>query len=338
MNKGIQDITTTMLQPPSVGLSIGNISIPSAISPKFSPMNIPGCRLWLDADDPYSLTLSGSSVVSWRDKSNSGLDVGYDVQANQPIYTRNYRDGRGAIRFGTGGVVSCLRSATPPIDGMTAWPMADRSMFAVYEVLTRKSTARIMMVSYGDRGVLPPASTNTTESLILNAFAAGGTFTDTGITSSSTGSVAFSSSQLTLAGPHSNVEATAFPETTGTGCVNYASVIRPRPNVEVDPARSTSRGGEALAYLRRNGRIGNFDRSYNSSAYFGSTLMIQRLYLGCVISNPNETLYTLSNFLEGNIYEIAVFDRVTNNGEILALEEYFRSKWCPNQPPVYLQN
>ena len=337
MNRGIQDITTTMLQPPSVGLSIGNVSIPSAISPQFSPMNIPGCRLWLDADDPYSLTLSGSSVVSWRDKSNNGLDVGYDVQANQPIYTRNYRNGRGAITFGTGGVVSCLRSATPPrtYQGMY-WPIGDLSMFVVYEVLTRETSARVFCTTYGTRATEPiTAHAGSTDLLIINSTS----FSDPNL---GIGNVFTTqqSSALNVPSPHYSYDAKAFPETTATGCVNYISVIRPRPNVEEDNSRGTARGGEAQAYLRRNGRSGTPDKVYNRTSYNSHTIyMPQRISLGCTTNNGSpETIYALGLFLKGNIYEIAVFDRITNNGEILALEEYFRAKWCPNQPPVYLQN
>ena len=41
----------------------------------FSPQAIPGCALWLDAADTTSLTLSGSNVTGWRDKSGTGRTV-----------------------------------------------------------------------------------------------------------------------------------------------------------------------------------------------------------------------------------------------------------------------
>lgn len=41
----------------------------------FSPLLIPGCSLWLDAADTSSLTLSGSNVTSWRDKSGNGRNA-----------------------------------------------------------------------------------------------------------------------------------------------------------------------------------------------------------------------------------------------------------------------
>jgi hypothetical protein len=41
----------------------------------WSPLLIPGCSLWLDARDSSTLTLSGSSVTQWRDKSGSNYSA-----------------------------------------------------------------------------------------------------------------------------------------------------------------------------------------------------------------------------------------------------------------------
>jgi len=39
----------------------------------FDPRSvIPGCSLWLDAADSSTLTLSGSNVIQWNDKSGNG--------------------------------------------------------------------------------------------------------------------------------------------------------------------------------------------------------------------------------------------------------------------------
>ena len=40
--------------------------------PVFVPTQIPGCALWLDAADSSTLTLSGTNVTQWRDKSGNG--------------------------------------------------------------------------------------------------------------------------------------------------------------------------------------------------------------------------------------------------------------------------
>ena len=65
--------------------------------------------------------------------------------------------------------------------------------------------------------------------------------------------------------------------------------------------------------------------------------MATRLQLGANSAGA-EVPATAGGFFRGNVYEVAVFNRLTTKGETLALEEYFRQKWCPNQPPVYLQN
>lgn len=38
----------------------------------FTPTSIPGCALWLDAADSSTLTLTGSNVTLWKDKSGNG--------------------------------------------------------------------------------------------------------------------------------------------------------------------------------------------------------------------------------------------------------------------------
>lgn len=38
----------------------------------FAPTQIPGCQLWLDASDPTTVSLSGTTVTQWRDKSGQG--------------------------------------------------------------------------------------------------------------------------------------------------------------------------------------------------------------------------------------------------------------------------
>jgi hypothetical protein len=48
----------------------------------FTPIDIPGCALWLDAYDATTLTLSGSNVTQWRDKSGNAYHaVGYNNAA-----------------------------------------------------------------------------------------------------------------------------------------------------------------------------------------------------------------------------------------------------------------
>jgi hypothetical protein len=50
----------------------------------FTPTQISGCQLWLDAADPNSLVISGSNVSQWRDKSGMGYSLTQATLANQP--------------------------------------------------------------------------------------------------------------------------------------------------------------------------------------------------------------------------------------------------------------
>ncbi len=53
----------------------------------WSPDQIAGLELWLDADDADTITLNGSDVSQWDDKSDSGMVFTQGTAANQPAYT-----------------------------------------------------------------------------------------------------------------------------------------------------------------------------------------------------------------------------------------------------------
>ena len=67
----------------------------------FSPQNIPGLVVWLDAADSNAVTQSGGVVSYWRDKSPGGIDVSQNTSAAQPTYESNVQNGLPAIRFTT---------------------------------------------------------------------------------------------------------------------------------------------------------------------------------------------------------------------------------------------
>ena len=65
--------------PGLVVLSVSNLAAPplqvTIAPPSFSPTSIPGCSLWLDGADSSSssMTLSGSTITNWKDKSGNGV-------------------------------------------------------------------------------------------------------------------------------------------------------------------------------------------------------------------------------------------------------------------------
>ncbi len=69
----------------------------------FDPRTIPGCALWLDAADSSTLTLSGSSVTAWNDKSGNGRNATQTVSGNRPTYNAS----QGTVSF-TGSSSSFL--------------------------------------------------------------------------------------------------------------------------------------------------------------------------------------------------------------------------------------
>jgi len=65
----------------------------------FIPTSIAGCQLWFDAADASTITLNGSTVSSWRDKSANAYSVIQPTSANQPTYTTNLLNGLPGIQL-----------------------------------------------------------------------------------------------------------------------------------------------------------------------------------------------------------------------------------------------
>ena len=63
----------------------------------FQPIDVPGCALWLDAADQSSMTLSGSNVTQWNDKSGNELTV--SAASSQPTYVTNGLNRLGTLAF-----------------------------------------------------------------------------------------------------------------------------------------------------------------------------------------------------------------------------------------------
>jgi len=55
--------------------------------------------LWLDADDAGTITLNGSTVSQWDDKSGNGFHLTQATAASQPVYTLNGLNGLPSLSF-----------------------------------------------------------------------------------------------------------------------------------------------------------------------------------------------------------------------------------------------
>jgi hypothetical protein len=70
-----------------------------SILPSFLPTQVSGCALWLDAADSSSMTLSGSNVTQWNDKSGNGRHATAQSAAS-------YSAADNALRFTSGNYYS----------------------------------------------------------------------------------------------------------------------------------------------------------------------------------------------------------------------------------------
>jgi hypothetical protein len=77
-------------------------------NPFFSPTQIPGCQLWLDAADTGSITLSGSSVTRWRDKSGSSNN--FTPTSGTPTSISD--NGRTVVNFTSGTIMRSANQIT----------------------------------------------------------------------------------------------------------------------------------------------------------------------------------------------------------------------------------
>jgi hypothetical protein len=93
----------------------------------FSPTSVPGCQLWLDAADSSSVTLSGSSVTQWRDKSGNGLIMSQLNGSAMPTLNSNLLNTRNVIGFTTSQNMTSLSN-------LTLTPA--QSIFVVFNSLT----------------------------------------------------------------------------------------------------------------------------------------------------------------------------------------------------------
>ena len=70
----------------------------ASVPPPFSPADISGLALWLDADDAGTLTAVGGAVSEWRDKSGNARHF-TATAAQEPSSTAATLNGRTVVRF-----------------------------------------------------------------------------------------------------------------------------------------------------------------------------------------------------------------------------------------------
>ena len=80
--------------------------------------------LWLDAADSSTITLNGSTVSQWIDKSGNARNFSQPTAANQPAYSTNALNGKNVINFVS--TDSLTRSSAIPFNDL-----GDNSLYIV---------------------------------------------------------------------------------------------------------------------------------------------------------------------------------------------------------------
>lgn len=65
----------------------------------FSPADLSGLQLWLDADDAATITTDSGAVTAWNDKSPNAIPFAPGISTTRPALVAAAHAGRSAIRF-----------------------------------------------------------------------------------------------------------------------------------------------------------------------------------------------------------------------------------------------
>lgn len=83
-------------------------------------------ELWLDANDSSTITLNGSTVSQWDDKSGNNYHVSQGTASNQPTYVTSVLNSKNIVRFdGVNDIIS--NASAQPVAGS-----ASRTIFYVF--------------------------------------------------------------------------------------------------------------------------------------------------------------------------------------------------------------
>jgi hypothetical protein len=78
----------------------------------FNPTNITGCQLWLDAADTSTISLSGSAVTQWDDKSGNSRSFTQGTSGNRPASGTRSKNSLNVIDFDGGDFLSSTAAAS----------------------------------------------------------------------------------------------------------------------------------------------------------------------------------------------------------------------------------
>jgi len=130
----------------------------------WTPAELTGLALWLDAADSSTITLNGTDVSQWDDKSPNGYDLLQSTAAVQPEYIASGLNGKPTIRTDGNDRLDNTTSSLFRNVGVATWVAV-----AKYPVATGGTAAALLMCSRGD-------ANNSTRFMLTANPSPGGTF------------------------------------------------------------------------------------------------------------------------------------------------------------------
>jgi hypothetical protein len=124
---------------------------------QFNPKSIAGLAAWFDALDSASITLNGTTVSQWVDKSGSGRTLTQATAANQPLYVTSGINGRRSLEMDGGKT-------------MTGNSNTISQPFTMYAVVRSNDTVTNRdIMSGGTSGTPPVLAVNSSEFVVVFA-------------------------------------------------------------------------------------------------------------------------------------------------------------------------
>ncbi len=74
-------------------------AVPAPSTTPWTPAQLPGLAMWLDASDASTLTVDAGAVSQWRDKSGNGRHLSPPASTNRPALVADGFNGRPTVRF-----------------------------------------------------------------------------------------------------------------------------------------------------------------------------------------------------------------------------------------------
>ena len=131
----------------------------------FNPRSISGCALWLDAADAGTLSLSGTAITQWRDKSSNAYQLNQATAGNRPTYSN--------------GVVNCLSSSQQFLSNAAANVFGNTGTFFITMTSSSGDSSRPFAAANGSFFVLHDTTGVGYYNSSGGAYSTGSTFTNT---------------------------------------------------------------------------------------------------------------------------------------------------------------